>query len=48
MQRDLEAAIAELRASWDPAHVTIGERAVSAKKAAITIERFGLVWVPVA
>lgn len=48
MQKDLEAALMELRASWDPSHVTIGERSISAKKTDVTIERFGLVWVPVA
>ncbi len=48
MQKDLEAALTELRASWDPARVTIGERVINAKKAYVTIERFGLVWVPVA
>ena len=48
MEKDLEAAIGELRASWDPSHVAIGERAVRAKKADVVIERFGLVWVPVA
>jgi hypothetical protein len=48
MEKDLEAAINELRASWDPSRVTIGERAVAPKKAGIAVERFGLVWVPVA
>jgi hypothetical protein len=48
MEKDLEAALAQLRASWDPSHVTIGERAVSAKKTDVVVERFGLVWVPVA
>ncbi|MFO0686981.1 MAG: DUF87 domain-containing protein [Sandaracinus sp.] len=47
LEQQLEAALAELRASWDPSHVTIGERAVAAKKADVTLERFGLVWVPV-
>lgn len=48
MQQDLDAALAELRASWDPSHVTIGERRVAAKKGNVTVERFELVWVPVA
>ncbi len=47
LQQQLEAALAELRASWDPSHVTIGERAVAAKQADVTLDRFGLVWVPV-
>jgi hypothetical protein len=48
MEKDLAAALTELRASWDPSRVTIGERKVAAKKANVTVERFGLVWVPVA
>jgi hypothetical protein len=48
MQKTLEAALNELRASWDPSRVTIGERVVPAKKADVIVERCHLVWVPVA
>ena len=48
MQTTLTHALNELRASWDPSRVTIGERVIAAKKTDVIVERCQLVWVPVA
>lgn len=48
MERNLAEALETLKKSWDPSHVAIEERSLTPRKSDLTIDRFELVWVPVA